>query len=608
MINQLCQEDYVYVTNFFKIIILIISLQTMLLATQVSWKKVHGIKNSIHTAHPYVEIQKGISKEISRYLRMREPINISTFIPPKIVKKSYPKRINEPSLPRDITLHKEEFETTNMFNERVKKVQEKSQKAYEDRLKNYQRRLDTRQEKIKQIDEAYINQINNRDTIIEEAKEIVENDIAYLNKKYDDKFNTLSTKLNTFSNKYFYQYFGNPTLRYIQYDADERKMQLSVHSSTSNYNQVIEIDIKPSLAKEIHNHMELVGLDVLFDINLNQKENTISLVYDKTILTINDDTYLAKSSVDTMIQVPLVAKLSVTTPTTIAKDFTPYRQKISQATFVQAKREAIEVQKYTISTLDNDLLLSKLSSKKTAKANTKKWLVVIGIQEYEMTDDIVYASNSAKAFYKVMKKMYGVVDENSYLLLNKNASSGRISDLFKELKHHVKEGDTLYFYYNGHGVANPHEDNSAYILPSDRRVEYIIADKLFALKNIYTNLLDTKASNIFVFADTCFSGSTDNQSIYKGVASARIIAKNESINNSRLSVITAGRATQFSNKYDKKAHRLMSYFLLDAILENSSTIFDIYNSMYKGVYKNSRKKGPIYTQEPQFSGNKKASL
>ena len=55
----------------------------------------------------------------------------------------------------------------------------------------------------------------------------------------------------------------------------------------------------------------------------------------------------------------------------------------------------------------------------------------------------------------------------------------------KRLLRQVKSGDTIYFYYNGHGIPVPSQKNEPYLLPNDVEPEFASDDKFFKMKNIY---------------------------------------------------------------------------------------------------------------------------
>jgi len=262
---------------------------------------------------------------------------------------------------------------------------------------------------------------------------------------------------------------------------------------------------------------------------------------------------------------------------------------------------------YTNKYKNNDIqkLLSKYPS---VKIDDKKWLFIISIEDYEDTDNVLYAKRSAEMFEKVAQKTLGISKRNTYSLINNRATSGRIKDRLRMLLAEVKEGDSIYFYYSGHGIPDPSDNGQPYILPSDKLPSYINQDKFFALKNIYKMLDDSKATEVVAFVDSCFSGSTDGKSILKGVASSRLVPKEITINKSKMAVITAGSGTEFANMYEEKNHRLFSYYLMKSLLDGDKNVYTIYKKVSSEVYNRSNIMGPLYRQEPVLKGSKNLEL
>ena len=81
---------------------------------------------------------------------------------------------------------------------------------------------------------------------------------------------------------------------------------------------------------------------------------------------------------------------------------------------------------------------------------------------------------------------------------------------------------------------------------------------------------------------------------------------------SKMVVITAGKGYQYSNGYDKKAHRMFSFFAMKNILENPNPhmqISEVYTKIKNETYEASLEEyGDLRTQEPQIEGNEKMKL
>ena len=240
--------------------------------------------------------------------------------------------------------------------------------------------------------------------------------------------------------------------------------------------------------------------------------------------------------------------------------------------------------------------------------DSKKWLVIISIENYLATEKVKFSNRSGEIFKRAAQKIFGISDRNTYYLDDNKATSGLITDTLDLIARNVEKGDTIYFYYSGHGIPDL-KTGEPYLLPKDKRVEFVSKVKSLSLENIYKKLSKSKASKVIAFVDACFSGKTDNKLLFKGVAPGLIKAKNLKVKGSKLTVITAGKSSQFSNSYDAKEYRLFTYYLVRGLLKyNKKGLKKIYRYIKNGVKKVSWKKGDSYLQEPQLFGNKNVSF
>jgi len=192
-------------------------------------------------------------------------------------------------------------------------------------------------------------------------------------------------------------------------------------------------------------------------------------------------------------------------------------------------------------------------------------------------------------------------------LVNEQATTSGIKIELDKILSRVKKGDKLYFYYSGHGIPVPTQNNEPYMLPQDMAAEYVENDQFFKLKNIYRKLSNTKA-NVIAVMDSCFSGSTDGKSAVKGVAAAALVAKRvDGYDKKRMVVLTAGRDTQYSNKYDNKQHRLFSYYIMDALLKKNRKVKDVHKYAEYNVAETSQDL-KMKKQTPVYMGNLKLTF
>ena len=250
-----------------------------------------------------------------------------------------------------------------------------------------------------------------------------------------------------------------------------------------------------------------------------------------------------------------------------------------------------------------------LKRHKQAKLDKRKWLFVIGAGKYKEAPDILYSRRSAELFAKVASKILGIDPSRSVVLLDKDATSGSIEGNLKQILRKVKRGDTLYFYYSGHGVAVPTEAYASYMLATDHAPDFIHENDYFKLENIYQTL-STSGAKVLVFMDSCFSGRTDDESVFGSDKGAvRLDPKKLSIpTDGKLAVITAGTGEQFSNALPSRGHRLFSYYLMKAMLEGHTKVSTLYDNVRRMVYRESLNLGGLKVQKPVFQGNRNLTL
>ncbi len=257
-----------------------------------------------------------------------------------------------------------------------------------------------------------------------------------------------------------------------------------------------------------------------------------------------------------------------------------------------------------------DDIPQKLERFTAAEIDPNKWLFVIGVEKYRKTDNIVFSRRSAELFAEVAHKTLGIGKDRTTILLDDAASSGAIEDNLRELLEKVDQEDSIYFYFSGHGIPVPDDDNEPYILPADKIPKHIGNSKFYRVNSIYKLLERSGAGQVFAFMDSCFTGP-------KGVAAqigpaqirpAQIRPKKPRIeDDGKLAVLTAGTEVQYSNAYWDKGHCLFSYFLLQELLEGHETFGGLVLQVQEKVKEHTKPDG-VQKQNPVFKGNKDLQL
>jgi hypothetical protein len=256
----------------------------------------------------------------------------------------------------------------------------------------------------------------------------------------------------------------------------------------------------------------------------------------------------------------------------------------------------------------NDDLTPSINKLQGVKSDDKKWLFAVAVEKYDEADPVIYAENSAKAFIAAAQKKLGIDERHTYKCIDNKATAGSIKDNLTRMLENVKEGDTIYFYYSGHGIPSS-TDGEAYILPKDKIADYITREKEFMARQIYRQLSSSKATKVIAFVDSCYSGRTDGVANIKGVAAGVFKTKRVDFDATKMVVLTAGTSGQFSNAYPEKGHRLFTYYLTKALIERPTLdIESLYQEVALKVKDESFKMGDNKKQEPQIEGNLKLGL
>ena len=258
---------------------------------------------------------------------------------------------------------------------------------------------------------------------------------------------------------------------------------------------------------------------------------------------------------------------------------------------------------------DDDIpaLLKKANK---APLNLTKWLFVIGAGDYKETNNILYSRRSAELFAQTAAKVLGIAPKRQYLLLDDKASSGRIEDSLNALLEKVESSDSIYFYFSGHGIPSTEDNNHPYMLPTDRIPRYISKVGFFKLDNIYQKLIASKAAKVIAFMDSCFSGRADGNNVFGQMTASSVTLGPRSVGvdfGSKMAVLTAGTAEQYSGALEERGHRVFSYYLIKALLDHPTTFAELATQVKADVTRATRAAGEL-KQTPEWLGNSKLAL
>ena len=427
-------------------------------------------------------------------------------------------------------------------------------------------------------------------TRVAQTKENQKKIIAEYKKKYASSKQSAKDKA---IRKALEMTWGKPLLTNLKYDADNGYFVADISfEAKGDFSKKVAIKVDRENAKSFKAEFDSLKPQAVFDYDGSSvKLKDIRVPY-KT------QTYLAQFT-DMNIDDTRVA-VNITNDVSVDKSF--------EATSITVAQN--EVSTFDASKLNNFTELDALlKNAKQTPQDSKKWLFVVGIEQYQYTDNISYAKRSAEMFVKAAQKTLGVPKENSYVMLNEKASQAEIKTGLKKMLRRVQTGDSIYFYYNGHGVPVPSEKNEPYLLASNTEPDFVQDEKFFSLQNIYSTLSDSKAGKVVAVVDSCFSGVTDAKAVLKGVAATRVVAKRTSFDQEKMVVLSAGKGHQYSNAYAKKGHRLFSFYVMKNLLEGKSDVATLYKEAKAQTYQASLEEyGDLRVQEPTIEGNARMGL
>ena len=208
-----------------------------------------------------------------------------------------------------------------------------------------------------------------------------------------------------------------------------------------------------------------------------------------------------------------------------------------------------------------------IEKKKSVKPDKHRWALIVGIEKYRNTIPVEFAVSDAEAFRDHANKLLGVPKENTITRINESATKAELQYLLKDrLSGLLRDTDTLYVYYAGHGIP---ADETPYLLPYDGNSESP-AITAYPLEELYGDLNKLPVKNVFVFLDTCFSGKSgrglEERTLLAGARPGILRVKDPLLLSDKIVVMSAAKSTQISNYYPDKKHGLFTYYLLKGLM------------------------------------------
>lgn len=210
--------------------------------------------------------------------------------------------------------------------------------------------------------------------------------------------------------------------------------------------------------------------------------------------------------------------------------------------------------------------------------------VVIGINAYPRVRPLKYAVNDAKAFYDYLTRKNLVPAENITLLLDEQATLGRLrSVLGTQLKSKTSKDDMVIIFFAGHGATerdgtSPDGDGlEKYILPVDVDPKdlYATALPMAEIARIFSRI---KSERLVFIADACYSGASGGRSI--GIEGTRASLSDAFMDRVAAGkgrvILAASSANEVSVEDDGLGHGIFTHCLIEGLNGKADSDADRY--------------------------------
>lgn len=238
----------------------------------------------------------------------------------------------------------------------------------------------------------------------------------------------------------------------------------------------------------------------------------------------------------------------------------------------------------------------------TSRKADKTVALIWANENYKNVTNVSSALNDGDVFATYCRNTLGIPD--SQVILIKDATYAEMLSSVGKLKQLVDalgSGIDVIFYFAGHGIPDEATKDS-YLLPVDG--DGVMTMVTYKLGKLYDDLASTRADNVIVFLDACFSGATRDGGM---LAEARGVAlKPKNVNPSgSMYVLSAASDQETALPYTEKNHGIFTYYLLKKIQDTKGnvTLKDLADYVKDNVKKNSLPiNNKIQTPTVQVSG------
>lgn len=138
------------------------------------------------------------------------------------------------------------------------------------------------------------------------------------------------------------------------------------------------------------------------------------------------------------------------------------------------------------------IVLLAIVAMSAPQVEARTYALLAGISNYGGEDQGDNTTNTNDV--KALRKILGTQTKDITMLTSRYANADNIIEKLRAITHRAQEGDRIIFFFTGHGFPGG-------MLCYQSNLYY---------SRLVQELSDTRASEVFVFVDACFSGSAGN--------------------------------------------------------------------------------------------------
>lgn len=232
---------------------------------------------------------------------------------------------------------------------------------------------------------------------------------------------------------------------------------------------------------------------------------------------------------------------------------------------------------------------------------TRSRALIVGIDKYQNTSPLLFASNDATAISDVLKSQFGFKEDDVTVLIDKEATRSAITHAFLSFASQpdVDENDRIVFFFAGHGhTISGRTGEIGFLVPVDGDATDL--SSLIRWDELTRNADLIPANHILFIVDACYGGLALKR---KPPPAGSMRFLHDMVQRYARQVLTAGKADEVVSDSDgsRPGHSIFTSAVLDALEGQAASAEGVLSatSMMAYVYKEVGE-NPLSRQTPHY--------